>query len=351
MKLKSRKTVSVCILGTALLFLNVNDIKASTVKGSDPAAGAAVVLEQYYSNINSLATKELAENTTTTKSRGTVSVVDGYVRLGVANVDTYLNIRETPETGKIVGKLPNNAGCEIIEESNGWYLIESGEVKGYVTAEYLLTGEAANKKALDQIKNVATVTADALFLREEPSTDSSILEILGNSEKLEVIEILDGWAKILIDSTEGYVSTDYITIGKELPTAMTLSQIQYGMDVSSMRIDMVTYAQEFVGNPYVYGGNSLTKGTDCSGFTKLIYQKYGYNIPRTATTQYNYGTKISVSNLKPGDLVIYGERKIEHVGMYIGNNRIVHASTARTGIKYSNLHYRNIIGAVRIIND
>ncbi|NLZ80665.1 MAG: C40 family peptidase [Clostridiales bacterium] len=351
MRLEIIKIASVCILGISLLLINVDEIRASSVKGADPAAGAAVVLEQYYSNVKSIATKELSENGITTKSKGTISVVDGYSRLGVANVDTFLNIRETPESGKIIGKLPNNAGCEILEELNGWYLIESGEVKGYVSSEYIITGDAANVKALEQIKNVATVTADALFLREEANTDSSILEILGNSEKLEVIEVLDEWAKIVIDSTEGYVSTEYIAIAKELPTAMTLSQIQYGMDISTMRIDMVTFAQEFVGNPYVYGGNSLTKGTDCSGFTKLIYQKYGYNIPRTATTQYNYGTKINVSNLKPGDLVIYGERKIEHVGMYIGNNRVVHASSARTGIKYSNLNYRNIIAAVSIIND
>ncbi len=351
MKIKILKVASVCALGIVLLSVNSEVIHASALKGSDPAAGAAVVLEQYYSNINSSATKELKVNGVTTKSKETISVVDGYSRLGVANVDTFLNIRENPETGKIIGKLPNNAACEILEELNGWYLIESGEVKGYVTSEYVLIGEEANTKALELIKNIATVTADALFLREEANTDSSILEVLGNSEKLEVIEVLDEWAKIVIDSTEGYVSAEYISIAKELPTAMTLSQIQYGMDVSNMRIDMVNFAQEFVGNPYVYGGNSLTKGTDCSGFTKLIYQKYGYNIPRTATTQYNYGTKIKVSELKPGDLVIYGERKIEHVGMYIGNNRVVHASSVRTGIKYSNLNYRNIIGAVRIIND
>lgn len=351
MKSKFIKAACVFSLGTAFLCMNLEAVQASSLKGADPAAGAAVVLEQYYSNIKSDATKELPQNRVMTQSKGTDSVVDGYSRLGVANVDTFLNIRETPETGKIIGKLPNNAGCEILEETDGWYLIESGDVKGYVTSEYLLTGNAANTRALEQIKNIATVTADALFLREAANTDSSILEVLGNSEKLEVVEILDGWAKILIDSTEGYVSTDYITIGKELPTAMTLSQIQYGVEVSELRIKMVTYAQEFVGNPYVYGGNSLTKGTDCSGFTKLIYQKYGFNIPRTATTQYNYGKKINISDLKPGDLVIYGERKIEHVGMYIGNNRIVHASSARTGIKYSNLNYRNIIGAVSIIND
>ena len=123
------------------------------------------------------------------------------------------------------------------------------------------------------------------------------------------------------------------------------------MGISDLRIEMANFAQQFVGYPYVYGGNSLTKGTDCSGFTYLIYQHFGISIPRTATTQYNFGKKISVSELKPGDLIIYGESQIEHVGMYIGNGQIVHASSARTGIKYSQMYYRNIIGCVRILND
>lgn len=266
-------------------------------------------------------------------------------------MEDSLNIRETPVDGQVVGRLLKDGACEIISEENGWCYIESGEISGYVSSEYLLTGDEALVRAWEVMTNVATVTADALYLREAPTTESGYIELLGNSEKLEVVEELAGWAKVVVDSTEGYVSSDYITVSQELQTAVTLSQLLYGMDVSDLRVQMVEFAQQFVGYPYVYGGNSLTKGTDCSGFTNLIYAHFGISIPRTATTQYNFGTKISVSELKPGDLIIYGEYQIEHVGMYIGNGRIVHASNARTGIKYSDMYYRNIIGCVRMIQD
>lgn len=345
------KLAGICVLSTVMLFGTANAAYAVNVSGTDAVAGGTVALETYYKNNKS----SIQPNGKVLTAAPALEKVPGYENLGIAKVQDSLNIRETPTDGKILGRLLKDGACEIISEEDGWCYIESGDISGYVSAEYLLTGDAALKRAWEVMANVATVTADALYLRSEPSTESEIVVTLGNSEQLEVVEQLDGWARVVVDSTEGYVSTDYIDITQELTTARTLAQLIYGMDVSELRIEMAEYAQQFVGCPYVYGGNSLTNGTDCSGFTHLIYAHFGISIPRTASTQYRFFTKISASELKPGDLVFYPEpydpNDIGHVAMYIGNGQVVHASNARTGIKYSRMDYRTIAGFGRIIDD
>lgn len=343
-----KKVAAVCAMGTLLVLSNIEYVTADNVSGTDGVAGMAVLMEQYQ---NAKASIAKTEGVMTTSIEEVYEPIDGYENLALADVSDALNIREAPVDGSIVGRLPANAACDIISEEDGWCYIKSGDIEGYVSAEYLLMGEEALRKAYELLELVATVEADSLNLREEPNTDCAIIEVLGNSQKLEVEEVLDGWVKVIVDSTEGYVSAEYVTVTRELQTARTLAQLRYGLEVSDLRIRICEFAQQFVGNPYVYGGNSLTRGTDCSGFTNLIYANFGISIPRTATTQYNYGTKISTSELRPGDLIIYGEYQIEHVALYLGNGQIIHASNERTGIRYSNMYYRNIIGCVRILND
>lgn len=118
----------------------------------------------------------------------------------------------------------------------------------------------------------------------------------------------------------------------------------------TLRKDMVAYAKKFLGNRYVYGGTSLTKGTDCSGFTMRIYQKFGYKIPRTSRSQSSASKKISSAEKKPGDLIFYGSgKRVSHVAMYIGNNKVIHASNAKSGIKISKWNYRRYIKIGRFI--
>ncbi len=123
---------------------------------------------------------------------------------------------------------------------------------------------------------------------------------------------------------------------------------------AALREAIVSFALQYVGCPYVYGGNSLSNGTDCSGFVKLVYQEFGYSLTRRASLQYFDGRVISLDSIQPGDLIFYPEpynqNEIGHVAMYIGNGQVVHASTARTGIKISSLNYRTIYGAVNIID-
>lgn len=346
------KLAGACLMSALMLLGTEEAAYAVSVKGTDAVAGGAVALEAYYRESQPASIR--ANNRAVTIAPA-LEKVPGYDNLGIANVQDSLNIRANPENGKILGRLLKDGACEILSYKDGWYFIESGDIMGYVSEEYLLTGEEALERAWEVMTNVATVEADALYLRAEPGTEYEIIDTLANSVQLEVIEEQDGWAKVLYDDVEGYVNTDYISITQELTTARTLSELIYGRDVSELRVEMAEFAQQFVGCPYVYGGNSLTNGTDCSGFTQLIYKHFGISIPRTASTQYAYFTKISASELKPGDLVFYPEpydpNDIGHVAMYIGNGQVVHASNARTGIKYSAMGYRTIAGFGRVIVD
>lgn len=276
----------------------------------------------------------------------------GYVNIGVADVDGNLNVREAPSTeASLVGKMPNNAGCEILGVEGEWTKIKSGEVEGYVKSEYLLNGEAAAARAEQVKQTIATVTTTTLYVREQPNTECSIVTSMPMGEELEVLEVLDGWVKVNIDSDEGYVSADYIEISTELPKAMTMTEVRYGQGVSDVRVSLVQYATQYVGNPYVWGGTSLTRGADCSGFVLSVYANFGVSLPHSSRAQANCGTRISASEAKPGDLFFYGNGSgINHVAIYIGNGQVVHASSPRTGIKISSAYYRNPVKVVRIIN-
>ena len=277
----------------------------------------------------------------------------GYTNLGIAQADGNINVREVPGTeAEIVGKLPNNAGCEIIGTDGEWTQIESGKVKGYVISEYLLTGEAAIAKAQEVKQTVATVTTTTLYVRDEANTDSHVITMMPEGEELEVLEVLDGWVKINVDSDEGYVSSDYVSIATELPKAQTMTEVRYGQGVSDVRVSLVSYATQFVGNPYVWGGTSLTRGADCSGFVLSVFANYGISLPHSSKAQANCGTKIAASDAQPGDLFFYGNgSSINHVAIYIGGGRVVHASSPKSGIKISGAYYRTPVKVVRVINN
>lgn len=281
------------------------------------------------------------------------STIYGYTNLGIANVEETLNVRETPSAdSSMVGKMPKNAAGEILETLDGWYKIQSGDVTGYVSADYLITGEEAAARAEEVKQTIATVKTPTLNIREEPNTECSILALMPQGEELNVLEDLSGWVKVDLDNTNGFISKDYVDISVQLPKAMTMTEVRYGNGVSDVRVDLISYATQFVGNPYVWGGTSLTNGADCSGFTLSIFAKYGVYLPHSSKAQANCGTRISASEAKPGDLFFYGSgSSISHVAIYIGNGQIVHASSKKTGIKISNAFYRSPICVTRVLGD
>lgn len=268
----------------------------------------------------------------------------GYTNLGIAHVDNHLNIREEPnENGKLIGKLSKDAACEILGiDENGWAHIKSGKVEGYCSTEFLYLGDDAVARGQEVASMIAIVNTQTLKVRGEPNTDSIVITLIPQEEELEVVEVMEnGWIKFLLDDEEAYVSGDYVDVEERLEKAVTLTELKYGQGVSDVRVDMVQYAKQFVGNPYVWGGTSLTNGTDCSGFTMGIYSKYGVSLPHHAASQAQMGTKIDFSSVQPGDLVFYAKNgSINHVAMYIGNGQVIHASSPKTGIKISSWNYR-----------
>lgn len=277
----------------------------------------------------------------------------GYTNLGIADVSDNLNIRAVAaEDGRLVGKLPRNAACEVIDTDDTWAHIKSGSVEGYVSLEYLLTGVPAKFKAEELAVTVAKVTTDSLKVRAEANTESEVITLVAMGEELEVAAVEGDWVKVLLDNDEVYVSAEYVEVSAELSTAVTMTELLYGQGVSDVRVDICQYAKEFIGNPYVWGGTSLTKGADCSGFVMKVFQKYGVKLPRNSRSQANCGTTIKVAEAKPGDLIFYAKGKtINHVAIYIGNGQVVHASSPKTGIKISNVSYRTPFKAVRVLYD
>ena len=277
-------------------------------------------------------------------------IICGYENLGIADIkEGNLNVREEETTdSKVVGKMTKHNACEVLEQDGDWLKIKSGKVQGYVKAEYILTGDEALAIAEEEIVTVVTVTGTAtLRVREKPSTDSATLALVGEGESLVVKKEKNDWYYVEVDDQEGYVSGDYVEVSTKLPTAQTITEVKYGEGVSDVRVALVQYALQFVGNRYVWGGTSLTNGVDCSGFTMQVYAHFGISLPHHSGSQPGYGTRISASQARPGDLFFYGNgSRINHVAIYIGNGQIVHASNPRTGIKVSNAYYRTPVCVV-----
>lgn len=270
---------TVLVLAVAGTFL-APSVKAEAAELSNlVSAGVATTMEQ-------------VEDVTVLEAATSPSVVEGYTLLGVVDAEKgYINIREEKNTDcDVVGKIRKDAICEVVSIEDEWCEIESGEIKGYISSEYLLTGEKANEKA-----------------------------------------------------------EELMTEGVELETAITMMEYRYGKGVTDIQMEICEYARQFVGNPYRWGGTSLTKGADCSGFTLSVYANYGVSLPHSSKAQANCGTRIDLSELQPGDLVFYGGKNIHHVAMYIGNGQVVHAQSTNTGIVVSSMNYNTPTRAVRIL--
>ncbi|NLP15869.1 MAG: C40 family peptidase [Clostridiales bacterium] len=302
-------------------------------------------------------------------------LVPGFNNIGIADVDTNLLVREKPsEDGKILGKMPKNSGCEIIEpDNNGWTKVQSGKVTGYVKSEYLIIGQEATKLALTVANYIAVFNGEGnLRVRKDPSiSDDNIIDFIAPGEEILVLdplvvtygEEINKWVKVSLDGddsetgTVGYVAKKYVDLSYKLPQAYTMQELLLGPGISSRRANIVNFARKFLGYRYVWGGSGSyrlknNKGVDCSGFAQAVFAEFGYSLPRTSREQAKKGTSIKASQLKAGDLVFYGSKSyINHVAIYIGNGKIIHASNKRDGIKISNVYYRTPVKCVRIIND
>ena len=311
-----------------------------------------------------------------------------YANLAIAQVTDYVNVRSLPSTdGEIVGKIYNGSVAQVLAtagDNDDWFQIISGDVEGFIKAEYFLYGEEAEAVIDQYVTYYATVLADRLNVREEQSADSRRIGYIDNGENVKVVEDCGDWLKVqYTDSKQGYVSAEYVSVHEEFVYAKSIEEErreeaerqalaaraqeaeqstpevigditfptnQYTSN-EELRTAIVDYAMQYLGNKYVHGGRSLASGTDCSGFTSYIYKDFGYSLSRTPGGQYSTnGRSVSYDEIQPGDIICYGKSKCTHVGLYIGDGQIIHSANSRKGVIISAADYDNILAIKNVID-
>ena len=404
MKERNRKLACLCITTALLASANMITVSAKEAKQTEKEqkghmihiGASASAMEALEQDDETFVRENEAENPKADEQEE---------ELAVAQVDSYINVRSQPGMeGEVLGKLYDDSVGKIIGEENGWLQISSGTVEGYIKEEYAIRGEEGAAKAEEVGERRAKVEAVTLRLREEATTESETVGLLGQEEELIVEEETEGWIKVTTqEAADGFVSADHVevytihpvaesreeevarlqkeeeerraaqaemeqdeTIAKQQPVREhanaaggagsssnpsgeaphTASMQDVSKETGGLGSKIAEYALQFVGNPYVYGGTSLTNGADCSGFVMSVYAHFGISLPRTSGEQGQCGVNVGgLSQAKRGDLVSYSG----HIGIYIGNGQIVHASTEKTGIKISNASYRPILSVRRIV--
>ena len=314
-----------------------------------------------------------------------------YADLAIADVKRYVNVRTEPSTdGTIVGKIYNGAVAHVLSvvegEDGEWFQIISGNVEGYTKAEYFFYGDAAAEVIDDYITFYATVLADRLNVRSNPGTEFSRIGYINKGERVRILEDQGEWLKVqYTESLIGFVSAEYVTVSEEFVYAKTLeeeaeeraaaralaerqsqSEAQAAESTvinvtppdttystnEELRQAIVDYAMQFLGNKYIHGGKTLEGGTDCSGFTSLIYAEFGYSLSRTPQGQYTgAGRSIDYSEIQPGDIICYGSNgKCTHVALYIGDGQIIHSATPKDGVVTYRADYDTFLDIRNVID-
>ena len=395
-------TVTPSVLGTSLTALN-GDSADSILSASSAATESATAATQATAE----KTEKKIEDTLIVSQlyeKGLAAAInsdldddekDDFANLVIAQVNDYVNVRSSAsEDSDVVGKLYNDSVGTYEGEENGWYKISSGSVEGYVKAEYCVTGNDAKSLAQKVGKRIATVTTTTLKVRSDASQDASVVGLVPIEDELLVSDELDGWVKVNIEEGDGYVSDDFVKLSTEFVTAESKAEEEarlakeaaevkkaqeeakakedadkksskksdssdskssgskytdtgsYAAAGSATGSNVAKFALQFVGNPYVYGGSSLTNGTDCSGFVMSVYKNFGVSLPHSSAADRSVGATVgSLAEAQPGDLICYSG----HVALYIGNGQIVHASTSKTGIITSSASHRTILSIRRVL--
>ena len=466
--MKKRMTILALLLAGAVTLGSYGMVQAGQEKREVPVAGVTQTLAQVLKEAQGVqaqtadAVEELQSNAAVARMMEPEMVAEEawetaeiaenelpqtaseFADIAVAQVNHYVNVRQEPDTeSEILGKLYDKSAATVLETTeDGWYRITSGNVNGYVKAEYVVVGDEELARSVGT--RLATVTTTTLFVRTEPTTEAKVLTMLPDGDDVVVTdESTEGWAKVSTADGDGYVALDYVTLSTEYihaeskaeeearlareeaerqAAARAAEEARKAREAEAARAAaeqeaarkaaekqevkksgagssagsgsgssagsgsgssagsssgsstgsgsgsstgsgsgsnagqstqmassngqaVVDYARQFLGNPYVYGGNSLTNGTDCSGFVKGVYAAFGINLPRTSSEQRSVGYAVSLSEIQPGDIVCYSG----HVGIYAGNNTLIHACNEKTGITLTSpVTYRSVLAVRRI---
>ena len=293
-----------------------------------------------------------------------------YLNMAFSDTGDYTYIRSAPdENSDWVGKLYQDSAAQVLEYLDGWTKVRSGSAEGYVPADSLITGEEASLRAEEFEDHTVTVTAYALNVRDGQGTGADILTQVGLGETYEVTgDPVDGWYPVKVGEIDGWVSGNYVTEETSYSYGETKEEEEARLEEEARRAEearaaetgaaagilpggsvtgqaVIDYACQFIGNPYVWGGTSLTDGADCSGFVQSVYAHFGVSLPRTTYEMVNSGYAVSYAEALPGDLILYDG----HVGLYMGDGTIVNAMNEADGIGICSATYTNIIAVRRVL--
>lgn len=358
-----QKVILSAVAGMILIPGRTLDVSAAGAAGEQPfvqASGIKSVLEKCYET-------EVKENI----NLYLVPTEEGeYLNMAFSDTGDYTYIRSAPdENSGWVGKLYQDSAAQVLEYLDGWTKIRSGSAEGYVPSDSLITGEEASQRAKEFEDHTVTVTAYALNVRDGQGTGADILTQVRMGETYEVSgEAVDGWYPVKVGEIDGWVSGQYVTeetsysygetkeeeearLKEEARSEEADRAEETGAVGSAVYVGGITgqavidYACQFIGNPYVWGGTSLTDGADCSGFVQSVYAHFGVSLPRTTYEMVNAGYAVSYEEALPGDLILYDG----HVGLYMGDGTIVNAMNEADGIGICSATYTNIIAVRRVL--
>lgn len=312
-----------------------------------------------------------SESTVETEKKDTVKAEKEL--LAVAQVNQSVYVRKKASTkSEYVGRLYNNNVATVLETLDGWYKIKSGNVKGYVSADYVVVGDEDLLKKAG--KRLAEVKTETLRVRKDSSEKAGVVTLVAEGQQLKVKSTKDnGWVKIKTDDGEGYVSSDYVSVFTKYTYGETKKEEQARLAKEAAEREnnnggssnggssngggkhdnapngksgqaVANFACQFVGRPYKWGGSSLTNGADCSGFVMAVYAKFGVSLPHSSSAMRGCGYGVSKYKMQPGDIVCFPG----HVGIYIGGGTMVDANSSKTGIKYTAVKLSRVVCARRI---
>lgn len=327
-----------------------------------------------------------------------------YLNRAFSNVSDFTYIRSAPDKeSEWTGKLYSDSTVTVLEYNGEWTKIRSGNVEGYVPADVLYTGEKAEEHAKEYETDVVTVLADVLNVRSGQGTENEILtQVMFRQQYESTGEPVNGWYPVKVGDFDGWVCGDYVEaettfsyaeskeeeeeriareeaesqaqINNAAPqnniTSSTHQNVDNGIEIQNgngLQVQsngaaeaqeafslqsqgysgqaVIDFACQFIGNPYVWGGTSLTNGADCSGFVQSVYANFGISLPRTTWDMENVGYAVSYDQALPGDIVLYDG----HVGLYMGDGNIVNAMNEAQGIGICNANYAPIITIRRVL--